>query len=251
MGKLILLGTAAAVPDHDRENTHFWLECGERRMLIDCATNPVAHLPRVGLDFMTLTDLVLTHFHPDHVSGAPYLLMVMWLKGRKDRLRVYGLEDTLEKFKRLLQLFDWESWPNFYPVEFIAVSERENAPVLGDDHLRVTASPVRHLIPTMGLRVDFLKSGASFAYSCDTQPCEEVARLAARADVLLHEAGGYGVGHTSPEKAGETAQKAGVKRLYLVHYPDVSEQEWVEKASQYFSGEVRLAKEREEILFAD
>jgi len=251
MGKLTVLGTAAAVPDHGRENTHFILESDPLKILIDTAINPVAHLPKAGFDFMQITDLVLTHFHPDHVSGAAYLIMVMWLKGRKQSLRVHGLSDTLEKFKQMLQLYDWESWPNFYPVEFNPIVEQENSPVLESETIRMTASPVRHLIPTMGLRVDFIKSGQSFAYSCDTQPCEEVERLARGADILFHEASGNGVGHTPPEMAGKIAQSAGVKQLYLIHYPDVVADAWIGAAQQNFEGEVYLAKELDELAFAE
>jgi ribonuclease Z len=251
MAKLTILGTAAAVPDHERENTHFLLETGRQKILIDCAINPVAHLPRCGIDFMGVTDLVLTHFHPDHVSGAPYLLMVMWLKGRKEELRVYGLNDTLDKFKSMLQLYDWDSWPNFYPVQFTPVEALESALVFENSSIRVTASPVRHLIPAMGLRVDFLSSQQSFAYSCDTQPCEEVIRLAQGVEILFHETSGNSVGHTSPQQAGEIAQKAAAKKLYLVHYPDVEEQTWVGGAKQFFSGEVRLAKQLDWLIFTD
>jgi metal-dependent hydrolase (beta-lactamase superfamily II) len=39
----------------------------------------MVRLSKAGVDFNRLTDLILTHFHPDHVSGVPMLLMNMWL----------------------------------------------------------------------------------------------------------------------------------------------------------------------------
>ena len=62
--------------------------------------------------------MILTHFHPDHVSGLPSLLLDMWLMGRKDPLTIYGLAYTLERMEKLMEAYDWASWPGFFPVEF-------------------------------------------------------------------------------------------------------------------------------------
>ena len=77
MQKLIILGTANAIPDENHENTHLALLGEHRQILIDCAGNPVVRLKQAGIDLNSLTDLFLTHFHPDHVSGVPSLLMCM------------------------------------------------------------------------------------------------------------------------------------------------------------------------------
>jgi len=47
-----------------------------------------------------------------------------------------------------------------------------------------------------------------------------------------------------PEEAGRIAEKAGVKKLYLIHYPPgVDEDRWLAEARSVFSGEVVLAKD--------
>jgi len=102
---------------------------------------------------------------------------------------------------------------------------------------------VRHLIPTIGLRVDFAESKRAFAYSCDTEPCVEVVRLAEGADVLIHEASGATVGHSSAEQAGQIAARAEVCKLYLIHYPtgEYSDGNLIAEARKRFRGEVDLA----------
>jgi len=108
--------------------------------------------------------------------------------------------------------------------------------------VHVWSSPVCHLIPCLGLRIQF--SEGIMAYSSDTAPCEAVTRLADSADVLIHEATGEGPGHSSPEQAGQIAQQAGVKKLYLTHYPGgINHKEYVDRARLYFSGEVVIAQD--------
>ena len=181
MSKLIILGSSNAVSSKDSENTHMILVGEERIVMVDCVNNPVHRLEQAGVDFMDLTDLILTHFHPDHVSGVPLLLMDMWLRGRKKPLNIYGLHYTLDRMEKLMGMYSWEDWPHFFPVTFYRSPTSENIKLLDCDEFRVFSSPVRHLIPTIGLRFEFKSSQKVLTYSCDTEPCLEVVRLASGA----------------------------------------------------------------------
>lgn len=245
MSKIIILGSANSIPDTEHENTHFAVTGKDEFILVDCVGNPLVRLQQAGLDFNNLNHLILTHFHPDHVSGVPLLLMNMWLLGRKAPLTVYGLDHTLQRMENLLDAFGWDEWPNFFPVTFQRVPEQALAPVLATDEFRVLASPVEHLVPTIGLRVEVRASGRALAYSCDTQPCAAVVGLAAGADVLIHEATGEALGHSSARQAAEIAQEAGAKQLYLIHYGvrGVDPRALLPQARSAFSGEVALAED--------
>lgn len=245
MAKLIFLGTSNAIPDESHENTHMAIVGTKGFLLIDCVNNPIVRMKQAGLDVHELKDLILTHFHPDHVSGVPSLLMNSWLLGRKSPLDIYGLKHTLDRVEKMMEFYDWQTWPNFFPVTFHRLSEGEMIPVLENEDHRLYASPVRHLVPAIGLRIEFPRSGQIVAYSCDTEPCEEVVRLADQADVLIHEATGASLGHTSAAQAGEIARKAGAKSLYLIHYRtgEHDPRPLVEQARGTFQGPVFLAED--------
>lgn len=215
----------------------------ERIVMIDCVNNPNHRLAKAGVDFMDVTDLILTHFHPDHVSGVPLLLMDMWLRGRKRLINIYGLNHTLDRMEQLMGLYSWENWPNFFPVVFHRLPLSENAPLLDCTEFKIVSSPVHHLIPTIGLRFDFKTNNKALVYSCDTEPCAEVVRLAEGVNVLIHEASGAIQGHSSAGQAGQIATQAEVGRLYLIHYPtgEYSNGNLVAEARQHFQREVALA----------
>jgi ribonuclease Z len=245
MPKLVFLGTASAVPDENHENTYMAVLGRKQTILIDCANNTFVRLEQAGISYLDLTDVILTHFHPDHVSGLPSLLLDMWLMGRKAPLTIYGLAYTIERMEKLMEAYDWASWPGFFPVTFCTIPSEELAPVLESSEFRVVASPVHHLIPNIGLRIDCLESGRSFAYSCDTEPCQEVVRLAQGVDVLVHECGGASLGHTPADKAGEIASRAECSSLYLIHYKTrgVDVPMLVTEAQRTYSGPVTLAED--------
>lgn len=249
MTKLIILGASNAIPSRESENTHLLVLGRERTVLVDCASNPIVRLEQVGIDFQRVTDIILTHFHPDHVGGLPLLLMDMWLLGRRSPLMIYGLHYTLDRAEKMMQMYGWEEWPNFFPVSFCRVPADDLALVMDNAEMRVFASPVKHFVPNIGLRFELKESGKSFAYSCDTEPCPQLPGLAAGVDLLLHEATGYFAGHSSAAQAAEAARQAEVGALMLIHYPTgkLATGDPVAEARAKFPGPVSLAKDFMEI----
>lgn len=243
MAKVILLGTSSAIPDSVRQNTHLAVVGKEGAVLIDCVGTPTYPLNRAGIPLESITELVATHFHPDHVSGIPLLLMNMWLLGRQEPLRICGLHHCLERLEHTMSLYSWDNWPDFFPVAFHRLPEREHVLLLEKEDFRIYSSPVRHLVPTIGLRIEGKVGSRTVAYSCDTEPCPSVIRLASGADVLIHEASGAGVGHSSAFQAGEVARQAEVGQLLLIHYPGSDPVELVEEARSSFGGEAALARD--------
>jgi len=245
MPKLIFLGTSNAIPDETHENTHMVLVGETRTILIDCVNSPILRLQKAGVDFNNLTDLILTHFHPDHVSGVPQLLMNMWLMGRRRPLNIYGLHYTLDRMEDLMGFYGWAEWPDFFPVAFYRLPAQEMVTVLESDEMTIYSSPVRHMIPCIGLRFEFKPKDKVLTYSCDTEPCAEVIRLAEGADVLIHEAAGALLGHSSAAQAGDVARQAEVGALYLVHYPTgaFTAGNPVSEAGKQFDGPVALAED--------
>lgn len=245
MSKVVILGSSNAIPTTDHENTHMVVIGKERTVLVDCVSNPILRLEKAGLDFNNLTDLIVTHFHPDHVSGVPLLLMDMWLMGRRKPFNVYGLHYTLDRVEDLMGFYGWAEWPDFFPVAFYRLPAQEMTPVIDCPDFRIFSSPVRHLVPTIGLRFEFNHSRKVMAYSCDTEPCAPVVRLSDGADILIHEAAGASRGHSSAAQAGEIASQAEAGKLYLIHYPTgkYASGDLAAEARQRYQGEVELAED--------
>ena len=252
MPKLVFLGTSNAIPDENHENTHMAILGDKHRLLIDCVGNPIVRLPKAGIDVLSITDLILTHFHPDHVSGVPLFLMDSWLMKRKDKLNIYGLKYTLDQIQMNMDGYEWDTWPKFFPVDFHETSAVEMTPLFDYEDMRVFASPVHHLLPTIGLRVEFPDRGKVLAYSCDTEPSQQTIQLAKHADLLIHEASGKTQGHTSAAQAGEIAEQANVKKLLLIHYSfrQMDAVTLVSEAKSTFGGEVALAEDLLEIVLS-
>jgi ribonuclease BN (tRNA processing enzyme) len=135
-------------------------------------------------------------------------------------------------------------------------------PVVSDDNVTVTATLVSHydVYPAFGFRFDLRRAGVSVTFSGDTTKSENLIRLAADTDILVHEAQfslddayydnrfppDYLVNsHTSAEQVGEVASAANAKHVVLSHYSptDLPDSQWLEAIGRHYSGKVTVARD--------
>jgi len=121
MDRFVILGSSNAVAKPGQDNTHLFVQSGSKKILVDCGNNPMAKLGSIDISVTEITDLVLTHFHADHIGSLPLLIMDMWLEKRTAPLTIYGLDITIDKAQKLLDLFDWQKWMNYAAVFIGAV----------------------------------------------------------------------------------------------------------------------------------
>lgn len=243
--ELIVLGTAASVPDADHDTVGLLLRGPGWAIPIDCGGSPLHKLARLGVDMDDIRAVVQTHRHADHLYGLPMLVQGLWIGGRKASLPIYGPAETLDVAHKLLELFALTDQEEVFAIEWHPVPLREGRRVLEVEGVRITATPVVHgSADTLALRFDNAASGRSIVYSADTEPWPALARLAAGADLLIHEATGDFAGHSSPAQAAEIAREAGVAQLALIHYPvrGMDLEAWRLQAAE-FPGPVFLAQD--------
>jgi cAMP phosphodiesterase len=133
-----------------------------------------------------VTDVIVTHSHIDHTGGLPIHVAAAYAALREP-VRVYGTREVIEPLKQ--HLFNQVMWPDFTCInlvdserpsmEFHVVEEFVPFHVAG---LRVTAVPVNHVIPTVGLAVEV--EGASVVFTSDTYKTDAIWELANRLDTL-------------------------------------------------------------------
>ncbi|HUE95566.1 MAG TPA: MBL fold metallo-hydrolase [Longimicrobiaceae bacterium] len=207
---------------------------GRSVIVVDCGGDVVQRLLAGGIDLDRIALLFLTHEHPDHIGGFPLFMEKIWLSGRRSPIPVRGPQRAIDHARRIFEVFDTSGWEGMPPIEWGPVALEEDQTVWEDDEWRITASPGRHSVPVLGIRVEDVRDGGSVAYSSDTEGSASIARLAAGADILVHEATGDLAGHASAAGAAEVAREANVERLVLVHLPPAFGEAELRTARRYF-----------------
>ena len=90
MLKVTLLGTGGMMPLKNRALASAMLSCEGCNLLIDCGEGTQVQIRECGYSFKPIDALLLTHYHGDHVSGLPGLLLSMGNQGRELPLLIAG-----------------------------------------------------------------------------------------------------------------------------------------------------------------
>lgn len=250
MSRYVAVGTGTVMPEGDRGMAAHFLQAGGRRLLLDCGPGTVQGLARHDLPWERLTDLCITHFHPDHVGALPGLFFSLKHGTGDERaereLTVRGPEGTGELFERLATaLGDFLLDPGF-PVAVREASPGE-ARRIGDG-LRLETRATPHTDESRALRVD--GRGIAVGYTGDTGPDPALEDFFAGVDLLVAECSllddEVGENHLSPSRVARLARGARPELLGLTHiYPHVRQGHDVPSLVRAagWSGEVRVLQD--------
>ncbi len=144
MADLIVLGSAASVPDAEHDTVSLVLRGRAGSILVDCGGSPLHKLARLGIELEDIRAVVLTHHHADHIYGLPMLVQGLWLGGREAPLPVYGPQQALVRAQKLLELFDLSAREEMFALQWRPVPLRQGRRVLVLGELQITAAPVVH-----------------------------------------------------------------------------------------------------------
>ena len=136
-------------------------------------------------------DIIVTHTHMDHIASLPMFIDDAY-PTLKEPMRVHATAEVIERLER--DVFNWNVYPRFSELknDFGPVMEYvpiPDTPEFDVAHLKVTAIPVNHVVPTVGLIVSDGKS--TVAFSSDTAETEEFWKVINRIpniDALMIEA---------------------------------------------------------------
>src|SRR3979409_2615382 len=129
----------------------------------------------------TVRDIIVTHPHMDHIASLPIFIDDLF-ESLRSPVRVYATPEVIGLLER--DIFNWNVYPRFSELknEYGRVMEYVPIPT-GEEfkiaHLTVSAVPVNHIVPTIGLLVSDGKS--TVAFSSDTSETDEFWKLINRA----------------------------------------------------------------------
>ncbi|MEM7583490.1 MAG: ribonuclease Z [Acidobacteriota bacterium] len=106
--RIVLLGTGTCQLQNERMASSVLIELGDTRLIYDFGRGIAHRLVELGLRQDDVEHIVLSHFHPDHLSDLiPYLHAAAWsqIDPRHKDLHIYGPIGLEVQLMRLLSLF--------------------------------------------------------------------------------------------------------------------------------------------------
>jgi len=254
---IVFCGTASPMGGADRAQQCTAVFAGPHFFIFDAGARSTANVAAFGLPVERLTGVFLTHFHSDHISSLGELHLLSWVRGRTEKLKLYGgpgVSQVADGFNLAYgQDYVYRTEHHgeaFMPSKYAGfVAQTVNAPqsgaatVFDQDGVTIEVFEVSHppIKPAYGYRVCYEKRCA--VISGDTKASINLQSVARGADILIHEvlhddltafivegqrkAGLESISkiisdtpdyHTSPIDAAKIAQVANVGLLVFSHF---------------------------------
>src|SRR5690625_879345 len=218
--EITMLGTACAAAGMNRDNTSFLIENDNVFIMVDVSGNPMGKLKKLNVNSHQIKDIILTHFHIDHIYGLPSLLWGMWIEQRKQPLTIHCSSINTEKLKKWLELIDVENWPILFEININDYDWEKENKIIDRKGLSVSTFPAAHGEPNTGLNMIYGKK--RIVYSSDTEPNDRIKDFE-HINFLIHEATTAiesSKAHTSLKEIIEQYPINNIDNIILVHLTD-------------------------------
>lgn len=219
--RLHVLGSSSTRTPPGDSTASLALSNGRRTILIDAGGNLPARLERADLDPSRVTDIVITHSHPDHTYGFPFFSHSFYHDHRE--VTCWSTPEAIPRLEASLDAYDLQEPDQYLSVSFreIPLESPQSLELTGD--LTTRSIPTDHSRPSFGLKLE--SDNETVVFTGDTSPCAPVREASGDAGVLIHDCQGlhgyrryFAESHTSALELGELADEVGVPTLVPFHH---------------------------------
>ncbi len=221
MVKLTVLGSGTCVPHKKRGSSGYLLSTDTGAALFDCGNGAVWKLEKIGVDYLEIDNVFITHFHPDHTSDLIPLLFATrhpYGKKRVKPLGIWGPEGFSEFVEKLRAPYG--NWVRPELVEIHEVGKKKR----GIDGLEIKTFKTVHTENSVGYVIRAL--GKKIVYTGDTGYFSGLRKVASEADIFVTECAlpdsEKMAVHMTPSDIAEILRESSPKKVVLSHlYPSM------------------------------
>ena len=237
MSRITLLGTGTCQIEHERRASSVLLELDGLLILFDCGHGVSQRLLEAGISHDKLNHIVLSHFHPDHVSDlVPLLHAGAWSRrdARSTDLHIYGPRGVQQLVDGLMILFGPSSFTQpSYAVRVHEIVEEQFE--IGTRRFEFISLP-----PAGNHGLRFIWRGKRYAITGDSHfHAQEIAFLT-EVDLAIIDAG-----HPEDEQIVLLAAKSQAKVIVCSHlYREIDAQRLQAKATAWgYTGTIMVGRD--------
>ena len=185
MLKLTFLGTGNSFGHDGRFPSCYLVESDNIKILLDCGPSILPGLRKIGISPAEIDLLFLSHLHPDHCAGLPFLALDdKWISKRKNPLKIYAPQVSEGYFTSLMKLYynslELENFQKNFKFINFGVNETLNIP-----NGFVEGLPALH--GAYAKMIYLVINELSIGYTGDSAFLKDSFKYISKADIVIYE----------------------------------------------------------------
>ena len=245
--KIHILGSGTCIPSTRRGSSSYLVSLDSTNILFDCGNGTTWKLEKIGINYLDIDYIFITHFHPDHNADLiPFLFATKHpAEGKRTKpLYLYGPEGFKNFFNSLNQVYN-----EWIEPECLVVNEIDFIGKISDEFtLSFLNTP--HTDNSLAYKLD--SGGKTAVYSGDTDYTDSFIDFSSGADLLIIECSLPDrlkrPGHLTPTEVIKIADLSKPKKMVITHmYPVCDEEHIYEQIKNSTDCEVILGEDFLEI----
>ena len=147
-----LLGTGGMMPLPDRALTSLMLRLEGRMLVIDCGEGTQVTMKQLGWGFKNIDVICFTHYHADHISGLPGLLLTIGNSDRTEPLTLVGPKGLSRVYEGLRTICPELPFP-------VVLREIDGGESIKESVFCISSLKVNHKVTCLAYRINVRRAG--------------------------------------------------------------------------------------------
>ena len=216
------LGTASGKAVLHRQASAIWTKTDKTNILIDAGDNVTRQVIKFGYGADDCDAIIISHTHPDHVSGLPALLQWMHLEKRTRDLKIYMPGGVAPLFQKAMPLFNifterWDfsvAWFGMEHLKTISCGGLDFVPIKNTHVEKLSHFSQEARFRTEAFSFQIRHKEKTALLTADVPDLNHLAPMADQSELLISECT-----HISIEQGIRFQQEHNIRQIVFTHIP--------------------------------
>ncbi|HOD53936.1 MAG TPA: MBL fold metallo-hydrolase [Candidatus Cloacimonadota bacterium] len=119
-----ILGSSSGIAERGKNLSSVYFNVFDKNLIIDAGEGLAHKIQIENIDVDTIDAVLISHFHPDHVSGLFMMIQTLYIQKRTKKLQIF-IPERIYDFSRIMGMFYTFKERLSFDIEYLLISELE------------------------------------------------------------------------------------------------------------------------------